>query len=125
MIETAEQAAQAEDLLVRIREASARAHEAHQFRDDNDDPIAQQAYRERLAELRGFKAQIPHPPRSFADIVALAEIASHEDMNEREVDMLINAQCKRCIRVGVEFVALLTAILQFAEACEAKNSPGH
>jgi hypothetical protein len=120
MIETAEQSAQAEELLTRIREASARAHEAHQFWGDNDNRIAQQAYRERLAELREFKAQIPDSPRSFADIVALAEIiAGHEDFNVYED---VNEHCYRFKRLTVE---LVTAILQFAEACEARNSPGH
>jgi hypothetical protein len=71
--------------------------------------------------LREFKAQIPDSPRSFADIVALAEMASHEDMNEYD-DVLMNVHCYRFMRMAVE---LVTAILQFAEAREAKNGPGH
>jgi hypothetical protein len=112
MIQTAEQAAQAEDLLVRIREASARFQEAERILGHNDDRTAEQAYRERLAELRRLGAQIPDSPRSFADIVALAELASHEDMNVYDD---VNVHCYRFMRLAV---GLVTAILQFAEACE-------
>jgi hypothetical protein len=62
-----------------IRQRRAGNEEAQRFWDDNDDRIAEQAYDERLADLREFKAQIPDPPRSFADIVVWAEIAIHEE----------------------------------------------
>jgi hypothetical protein len=74
----------------------------------DDDPRVQECQ----AELSALKAQIPNPPRSFAHIVARAEIAYFGAEKERDDEQTMVLQDDDCFKGPA--VRLVEAVLQFA-----------
>jgi hypothetical protein len=67
---------------------------------------------ERQAELAALEAQIPNPPRAFADIVARAEVVYFGAEKERDDERTMVPQDADCFMGPAD--RLIEAVLQFA-----------